>query len=173
MSPISHAYIVHPPPEPLECGAFIKTVGVATERYATKGRMPALDDAVNCRDRLLFSDGVLYDFKTCEVRASLPEDRLFRRALSAYPTWDAPDAVKHKCRYFAGLVKAFFLASGKDLAHRVSGDVMECLENAEPPDVIDLRLKALAVLKELLAEPSCRMLRGLQNVFQELGYKPT
>jgi hypothetical protein len=50
---------------------------------------------------------------------------------------------------------------------------MECLENAEPPDVIDLRLKALAVLKELLAEPSCRMLRGLQNVFQELGYKPT
>ena len=173
MSPVYYDYVVHPPPEPLECGAFIKTVGVATERYATKGRMPELDDGVNCRDRLLFSDGVLYNFKTREVRVALPEDRLYRRALSAYPTWDAPDAVKDQCRYFARLVKDFFLAGGKDLKPCVSGDVMECLENAEPPGVTALRTKALAILDELREEPCCRMLRGLYNVFEELGFKPT
>jgi hypothetical protein len=76
------------------------------------------------RGKLLFDNGMVWDFKEGLGRLSTPEDRLFRHCPGPMPVWVATDAEKEKVKQLVAAVKAFFLAGGKDLQPPPADDVM-------------------------------------------------
>ena len=164
-NPLTEDYERGSPEEPLEQDAFCKKVAETAVKYQQRSKMPTLDDPSVTRDRILFDDGRLFDFRDGSTRFVMPSDRLFRHCDGPLPSWDAPAEVKEKARMWVDDVCAFFIAKGVDLNEVSYESVADAL--AESQELRDLRLRANGLLQELLKCPACRVLKGVYNTFED------
>jgi hypothetical protein len=162
-----------PPPAPLEQDAFCKKVAQCIVQYRSNRHMPPLDAPDAVRGKLLFKDGMVWDFEQGMARRARPEDRLYRHCPVPLPHWDAPPAIKAKAKLLARKVKAFYLAGGKDLNPPAPGDIAGALAaGAESDEVKSLRNEVCKLFDELIDKEKkhgdhCKMLRGLWQLYED------
>ncbi len=120
---------------PASDGNFVKMVARLMEDFAKPRRLAALDDDTEMR--LLFADGVLWDFAEHGPRASRPEERLFRHCDHPFPTATLHPELRTRAAHATALLHSFYLEGGKTLA--VSED-----EEEEPEEEQEAKLTAQA-----------------------------
>ena len=151
------------PPEPVEQEEFINKIAKCLVKYMKKTPMAKLDSTA--ADKLLFSDGMMVNFVTKEVRRAQPEDRLYKHCMRPYEKWTPSEATEKNTRELVQSARDFWLQGGTDLAPRPAGDLVIALEHGgESEQLKTLREKVCDLIKKLCDAPECRMFRGLYNL---------
>ena len=101
--------------------------------------MVPLDGYENISGKLLFEQGMLFDYAAGTLRRACPEDRLSRHCPCLVPAWNVSDVVKDMARDTIDLVKKLFLLGARLEAPAATGDVQVDLENAGSQEVQTLR----------------------------------
>jgi hypothetical protein len=98
-----------PPPEPMQSDGFITKVCECMVKYLPKAAAAPLD--FDMWGKLLFNDGMVYDYKSDELRKQYASDRLWRHTPRDVPEWDA-QGLKSLITEFSANVREFFVEGG-------------------------------------------------------------
>jgi hypothetical protein len=101
----------HPPSSD---GNFVKMVTRLMEDFAKPRRLAPLDEDAELR--LLFDDGMLWDFSEHAVRAARPEERLSKHCAGPFPEATLHPEFHMRAERVVSLLFDFYLAGGKTLA---------------------------------------------------------
>jgi hypothetical protein len=149
-----------PPPEPLQSDSFITKVCECMIKYLPKATQTPLD--FNVWHKLLFADGMVYDFQKDELRCQHASDRLLRCTARGFPEWSDANDLKAMIHDFSVLVKEFFVLGGSDFDPIVDED--DERNFVESSRVKELRKQCLALWKRIIGQPGSQELRALATV---------
>ena len=137
-------------PEPLNCTAFAKKLSSAVmSKIANLGGVDRFKDldGDQSRHKLLFSDGLLYDFATNSTRRSTPTDRMGHTCARPFSMWQPAAHVQDLADQTFDRIQQFLKDDGIEFADNEVGQSI--LENL---DVLATHCELLFVVRSFMGD---------------------